>query len=277
MKVAGFGHPAKPFHIRTITLLCLIRCSGSETRTSGSFDSPLAAISNPRRYIRRYLNGWLALIPHASAICATEVPGRSMDLPPFLTQKVKVQNSSNGEFELWGYREGNSRESSNSRAAAIGSGASIAAVARACEINPNLLHRWRKDFQHSAEHAFPGLGNRHADDSRVAELERKIGQQAFEIDFLKRCLQRIEERRMLQALSGKPAIEQMCRLAGVSRKGFYRFDPKRVREDHDMDLRDALQHRLGNAELWPVADHGETETPRLDSESQARAAHYARR
>jgi transposase-like protein len=83
-------------------------------------------------------------------------------------------------------------------------GASIAAVARACEINPNLLHRWRKDFQHSAEHAFLGQGNRRADDSLLAELERKIGQQAWEIDFLKRCLQRIEEQRMLQALNGKP-------------------------------------------------------------------------
>lgn len=43
-----------------------------------------------------------------------------------------------------------------------------------------------------------------ADENRVAELERKIGQQALEIDFLKRCLQRIEEQRMLQALTGKP-------------------------------------------------------------------------
>lgn len=42
-------------------------------------------------------------------------------------------------------------------------------------------------------------------------------------------------------MSGKLAIERMCRLAGVSRKGFYRFDPERVREDHDMDLRDAIQ------------------------------------
>jgi len=38
----------------------------------------------------------------------------------------------------------------------------------------------------------------------VAELERKIGQQAVEIDFLKGCLQRIEERRMLQASTGSP-------------------------------------------------------------------------
>jgi transposase len=35
----------------------------------------------------------------------------------------------------------------------------------------------------------------------VAELERKIGQQALEIDFLKNVLQRVEEARMLQALN----------------------------------------------------------------------------
>ena len=86
----------------------------------------------------------------------------------------------------------------------LDAGVSIAAVSRSCEINPNLLHRWRKDFQQSPEHAFPGLGKRRADENRVAELERKIGQQALEIDFLKRCLQRIEEQRMLQALTGKP-------------------------------------------------------------------------
>jgi transposase len=38
----------------------------------------------------------------------------------------------------------------------------------------------------------------------VAELERKVGQQALETDFLQGCLQRIEEQRMLQALSGNP-------------------------------------------------------------------------
>jgi hypothetical protein len=36
------------------------------------------------------------------------------------------------------------------------------------------------------------------------ELERKIGQQALEVDFLKGCLQRIEEQRMLQASTGSP-------------------------------------------------------------------------
>jgi transposase len=85
----------------------------------------------------------------------------------------------------------------------LDAGVSIAAVSRSCELSPNLLHRWRKDFQQSPEHAFPGPGKKRADENRVAELERKIGQQALEIDFLKRCLQRIEEQRMLQALTGK--------------------------------------------------------------------------
>jgi transposase len=86
----------------------------------------------------------------------------------------------------------------------LDSGVSIAAVARSCEINPGLLHRWRRDFQQSPGHAFAGLGKKRAEENLVAELERKIGQQALEIDFLKRCLQRIEEQRMLQALTAKP-------------------------------------------------------------------------
>jgi hypothetical protein len=34
-----------------------------------------------------------------------------LDLSPFLAQKVKAQNSSNGEFESWGYRAGSLRKS----------------------------------------------------------------------------------------------------------------------------------------------------------------------
>jgi transposase len=80
-------------------------------------------------------------------------------------------------------------------------GASIAEVARACEVNPNVLHRWRREFRDGVDHAFPGLGKKKAEESRVAELERKIGQQTLEIDFLKRVLQRVEEARLLQALN----------------------------------------------------------------------------
>ena len=86
----------------------------------------------------------------------------------------------------------------------LDSGASVAEVARAFEVNPNLLHRWRKEFRQGPGNAFPGLGKRRWEEGRVPHLERKIGQQALEIDFLKGCLQRIDEQRKLQALNGKP-------------------------------------------------------------------------
>ena len=67
-----------------------------------------------------------------------------------------------------------------------------------------MLQRWRREFRQALGNAFPGNGQRRSSEGRVAELERKIGQQVVEIDFLKGCLRRIEEQRMLQASSGSP-------------------------------------------------------------------------
>ena len=81
------------------------------------------------------------------------------------------------------------------------SGTSVAAVARALEVSPSLLQRWRQEFRESPGRAFPGAGQRRLDPDRVAQLERKIGQQTVEIDFLKRALQHVEEQRLLRALN----------------------------------------------------------------------------
>ena len=83
-------------------------------------------------------------------------------------------------------------------------GASVAEVARAFEVTPNVLHHWRREFRQGPDNTFPGLGKRRWKEGGVPQLERKIGQQALEIDFLKGCLQRIDEQRKLQALNGKP-------------------------------------------------------------------------
>ena len=83
-------------------------------------------------------------------------------------------------------------------------GISIGEVARGLEVNPNLLHRWRREFRQGTGNAFPGNGKPRWSEGRIAELERKVGQQTLEIDFLKGCLQRVEEQRMLQALTGNP-------------------------------------------------------------------------
>ncbi len=90
------------------------------------------------------------------------------------------------------------------RSAALEQGNAIAEVARAMEVNPNVLHRWRKEFRQGPGNAFSGQGQRRWSEGRIAELERKIGQQTLEIDFLKGCLQRIEEQRMLQVSNGNP-------------------------------------------------------------------------
>ena len=80
-------------------------------------------------------------------------------------------------------------------------GASLAEVARACEVNPNVLQRWRRELRDYGAKAFAGNGQRREEEGRIAELERKVGRQALEIDFLQRCLQHVEEQRKLQALT----------------------------------------------------------------------------
>src|ERR1043166_9526380 len=83
-------------------------------------------------------------------------------------------------------------------------GVSIGEAARALEVNSNVLQRSRREFRQGPGNVFPGNGKQRWSEGRIAELERKVGQQALEIDFLKGCLQRIEEQRMLQALTGNP-------------------------------------------------------------------------
>ena len=81
-------------------------------------------------------------------------------------------------------------------------GISMAEASRALEVSANVLQRWRREFRQGPGNAFPGNGKDRWSEGRVAELERKVGQQALEIDFLKGCLQRIEEQRSAAALTG---------------------------------------------------------------------------
>ena len=78
----------------------------------------------------------------------------------------------------------------------------VGRVARELEVNPNQLHAWRREFQKRPNTAFSGEGRRRGEESPVAELERKIGQQAMEIDFLKKVLQRFKERPLPRAGNG---------------------------------------------------------------------------
>lgn len=92
----------------------------------------------------------------------------------------------------------------------IDNGRTIGEVARLLELSPNLLQRWRGEWQARGELAFPGLGRRGIPRAlnelqRIAELERKIGQLTMENDFLKKALQHFREHHPPAVVSGEAA------------------------------------------------------------------------
>jgi transposase len=94
----------------------------------------------------------------------------------------------------------------------MAAGKSAAQVARALEVHPSDLYRWRRELEEHGTKAFSGVGRKRAEEDRTAELERKIGRQALEIDFLKRALQHVEEQRLLRALSsGAPSTSRSAK------------------------------------------------------------------
>jgi len=94
-------------------------------------------------------------------------------------------------------------------------GFTVGRVARELEVNPNQLHTWRRQFEERPNTAFSGEGRRR-EESPIAELERKICQQAMEIDFLKGCLRQIEDLRKSQAETANPRSTQR---SGAKGKG----------------------------------------------------------
>src|SRR6266404_2324405 len=78
----------------------------------------------------------------------------------------------------------------------IDSGRGIAEVARIYQLSPKRLETWKGEWRAKGELAFPGKSARpqtRLDAERIAELERKIGQQTMEIDFLKKALRRFRD------------------------------------------------------------------------------------
>jgi len=85
------------------------------------------------------------------------------------------------------------------------SGKSLAEIARQYQLSPKRLETWKAEWRAKGELAFPGKGARpqaRLDAERIVDLERKIGQQTMEIDFLKKVLQRFKERPLPAAGNG---------------------------------------------------------------------------
>jgi transposase len=77
----------------------------------------------------------------------------------------------------------------------IDSGKPAAQVCRMHQIHPNCVLAWRKQLAKYGDQAFAGNGNAYTQEAKIAELERLIGQQAIEIDFLKKVAARLDQLR----------------------------------------------------------------------------------
>ena len=98
-------------------------------------------------------------------------------------------------------------------------GVSLAEVARAFEVNPNpSADGLAAGVAPRTGQRVSGAGKAALGEGRVAQLERKIGQQTLEIDFLQVGLQRIDEQRKLQALSGNPLSTGRSKPKGTEAK-----------------------------------------------------------
>jgi len=91
-------------------------------------------------------------------------------------------------------------------------GESGSVLARELDVKRAKLYEWASQLERYGDDAFPGPGRRpggqprvergNQDQARVATLERKIGQQAVELDFLQQALRRVEDLRHETLVNG---------------------------------------------------------------------------
>ena len=102
----------------------------------------------------------------------------------------------------------------------IVNGESVSALHQEFQIKRSVLYRWRDAYRKEGAAGLqrspgrpPGVPNpprslarpEEAAARRVAELERKIGQQALDLDFLRRAFKRVKESRRKNTAAGATA------------------------------------------------------------------------
>ena len=66
-------------------------------------------------------------------------------------------------------------------------GYSYADAGRSLDVNANLIARWKQEFENNTGGAFPGKGNRTAEQQRIHELETENRRLRMEKEILKKA------------------------------------------------------------------------------------------
>jgi transposase len=74
------------------------------------------------------------------------------------------------------------------------SGTKLGQLSRENNIHPNMISRWKLEYDKDSGSAFKGNGNTYKDAARNEELERLVGKLYAENDFLKKALGILEKR-----------------------------------------------------------------------------------
>ena len=65
---------------------------------------------------------------------------------------------------------------------------SLSSIARDLGLHPNVLYRWRDEFEADAGEAFPGKGKLKPEDEELRKLRREVETLREERDILKKAL-----------------------------------------------------------------------------------------
>ncbi len=125
--------------------------------------------------------------------------GTKLDCTPEVRQTVKVVYSereiTDHEYQAPHLYQIFTKEFKQQILREVQAGKSIAQSAREHELHPNLIGKWQKLHEQYAQDAFQGNGHAYTQEAKIAELERLIGQQTVEINFLKKVLAIQEQQR----------------------------------------------------------------------------------
>jgi len=117
-------------------------------------------------------------------------------------------------------------------------------IAAKYSISPMVLSRRKKEFMERASEVFkkgPSESEKELDQSKehIAELERKVGQLTYEVDWLKRNLQRFSDpagrKKHVDFGESRITISRQADLLGINRTSVYR-QPPREKTLSDEDL-----------------------------------------